>query len=218
MNRIRVVLADDQTLIREGLQVLLRTVDEFEIVGEAANGEDAIRLAHDLKPCVVLVDQDMPGTDGLEATRLIKATIPQVEVVVMADRLDHAKAIEAIEAGATGYILKDIPAANLMAALRSVCNGRAFFHPEIARRMAERLIILTRHGRSRDRPEVGSLTPRELEILVEIAKGRTDSEIAAEFVLSEFTVKTHVSHILRKLGCRNRTEAVVHVIRKGFIK
>jgi len=159
----------------------------------------------------------MPG-DGLAATRSIKEQLPDIEIIVMTDRLDDVKALQAIDAGATGYILKDIPAANLTAALKAVCNGRAFFHPEITRKLMERLVSLSREQRTRMRLESEGLTPRELDILMELAKGSTDREIAAKFVVAEGTVKTHIRHILRKLGARNRTQAVAYVLRKGVIQ
>jgi len=217
MKPIRVLLADDLMLIRHGIRALLGSVEDVEIVGEVASAEDAIRLARDLVPDVVLMDQDMPG-DGLAATRAIKESLPDVEIIVMTDRLDDVKALQAIDAGATGYILKDIPAANLTGALRAVCNGRAFFHPEITRKLMERLVTLSREQRARMRLESEGLTARELDILMELAKGSTDREIAAKFVVAEGTVKTHIRHILRKLGARNRTQAVAYVLRKGVIQ
>lgn len=214
---VKVLLADDLTLIRHGIRALLSVVEDVEIVGEVASADDAVRLVKEVNPDVVLMDQDMPG-DSLQATRLIKQTLPDVEVIVMTDRLDDARALQAIEAGATGYILKDIPVANLTAALRAVCNGRAFFHPEITRKLMERLVSLTREQRSRLHLEAGGMTARELDILIELAKGSTDREIAAKFVVAEGTVKTHIRHILRKLGVKNRTQAVAYVLRKGLIQ
>lgn len=211
------LLADDLALVRQGIRALLSAVEDVEIVAEAATAEDVIRTVREKAPHVVLMDQDIPG-NTLQATRLIKETFPQVEVVIMTDRLDDMKALQAIEAGATGYILKDIPVANLAAALRAVCNGRAFFHPEVTRKMMERLLHITREQRSRLRLESEGLTQREMEILIELARGGTDREIAAKFVLAEGTVKTHIRHILRKLGVRNRTQAVAYVLRRGLIQ
>jgi len=217
MKPIRVLLADDLMLIRHGIRALLSSVEDVDIVGEVSTADDAVRLARELVPDVVLMDQDMPG-DGLVATRSIKEQLPDIEIIVMTDRLDDVKALQAIDAGATGYILKDIPAANLTAALKAVCNGRAFFHPEITRKLMERLVSLSREQRTRMRLESEGLTPRELDILMELAKGSTDREIAAKFVVAEGTVKTHIRHILRKLGARNRTQAVAYVLRKGVIQ
>jgi len=216
MKQTRVFLADDMALIRHGIRALMSDVEDVEIVGEVATANDAVRLVKELVPDVVLMDQEMPG-DGLEATRAIKEALPDVEIIIMTDRLDDEKALRAIEAGATGYILKDIPSYNLAAAIRSVCNGKAFFHPEITRKLMERLGHITREQRTRMRLEFEGLTVRELDILIQLAKGSTDREIAAKFVLAEGTVKTHIRNILRKLDARNRTQAVAHVLRKGLI-
>jgi NarL family two-component system response regulator LiaR len=217
MGHVRVIIVEDLGLVREGIRAILSQVEDIEVVGEAASGEEGVRLAVQLQPNVVLMDQDMPEIDGPEATRQIKETLSGVEVIVMTDRLDVVKALEAIEAGATGYILKDIPAANLTAALRSVCNGRGFFHPEITRKLMDRLGRLTREERSRQIESEG-LTPRELEILAELTRGSKDKQIAAKFTVTEGTVKTHIGHILKKLSCQNRTQAVAYVLRKGLIK
>ena len=218
MKRTRIVLADDMTVVRQGVRAMLSAVEDVEIVGEAADGEEAVRLARDLKPDAVLMDQDMPYCDGIEATRILKQAMPNVEVVVMTDHLDDAKALQATEAGATGYILKDIPAPNLAAALRSVCNGRAFFHPEITRKLMFAFARLMREQRARQQIRSEGLTQRQFDILVEVAKGSTYCEIANKFVVAEGTVKTHIHNILRKLGCNNRTQLVAYVLRKGLIK
>ena len=217
MKRLRILLVEDLSLVREGILSILNQVQDIEVVGEASNGTEGVRLAAQLEPDVVLMDQDMPQVDGPEATRMIKEAMPAIEVIVMTDRLDVVKALEAIEAGATGYVLKDIPATNLLAALRSVCNGRAFFHPEITRKLMDRLGRLTREERSRQM-EAEGLTTRELEILAELTKGSKDKQIAVKFTVTEGTVKTHIGHILKKLGCQNRTQAVAYVLRKGLIK
>ncbi len=217
MKQLRVLVVEDLGLVRAGILSILSQVEDIEVAGEATNGADAVRLAALLEPDVVLMDQDLPEIDGPEATRLIKEALPSIEVIVMTDRLDAVKALEAIEAGATGYVLKDIPATNLLAALRSVCNGRAFFHPEITRKLMDRLGRLTREERSRQM-EAEGLTSRELEILAELTKGSKDKQIATRFTVSEGTVKTHIGHILKKLGCQNRTQAVAYVLRKGLIK
>src|SRR5579864_821687 len=216
--QVRVILAIDLVLMRQGISWVLNAFEDIKVIGEADSADEAIRVALELKPNVVLMDQELGEEDGLGATRMIKQAMPQIEVIVMTDHLDDAKALEAIEAGATGYILKDIPGANLATAVRSVCHGRAFFHPEITRKLMERLGRLARERRGAQRSESGGLTPRELDILSEVAKGRTDQEIATRFVVAEGTVKTHIRHILRKLPARNRAQAVAYVLRKGLIK
>jgi len=214
--QIKVLVADDLTLVRQGICALLSSVEDVDVIGEAESADEVVDLARKLKPDVVLMDQDMPG-NGLHATRLIKEAMSSTEVIIMTDRLSDGRALQAIEAGATGYVLKDIPLASLASAVQAVCNGRAFFHPEITRKLLEKLGHLTREQRDRLRVEFEGLTPRELDILFELARGSTDREIAAKFVLSEGTVKTHLRNILKKLGARNRTQAVAHVLRKGLI-
>lgn len=217
MKKIRVLLADDLSLIRHGIRAMFNGIEDVEIVGEAATADDAARLTLELSPGVVLMDQDMPG-DSVRATSTIKQSSPDVEIIMMTERLDDTKALRAIEAGATGYVLKDIPMTNLVGALRSVCNGRAFFHPEVTRKLMERLAQLSKEQRARMRLETEGLTTRELDVLMELGKGATDREIAAKFVVAEGTVKTHIHNILRKLGVRNRTQAVAFVLRKGLIE
>jgi DNA-binding NarL/FixJ family response regulator len=218
MRRTRIVLADDMVVIRQGVRAMLNAVEDVEIIGEAADGEEAVRLASELKPDAVLMDQDMPHCDGIEATRALKQAMPDIEIVVMTDRLDDAKALQATEAGATGYILKDIPAPNLAVALRSVCSGRAFFHPEITRKLLGSLGQLVREQRARKHDESEELTPRQFDIVVELAKGSTYNQIAHKFVVTQGTIKTHIHNIFRKLDCRNRTQLVAYVLRKGLIK
>lgn len=217
MRRTRVVVADDVAAVRQGVRSMLDAVDDVEIIGEAADGVAALRLTTELKPDAILMDQDMPRCDGIEATRRVKQSMPDVEVVIMTDRLDDAKALQATEAGAMGYVLKDIPAPHLAAAVRSVCNGRAFFHPEITRKLVDRLrrLILDQQARTQNGP--GELTPRQFDILVEIAKGSTYNEIANKFVVTEGTIKTHIHNILRRLDCHNRTQLVAYALRKGLI-
>jgi len=159
VKHIRILLADDLSLVREGIRAILSQVDDIEIVGEASNGPEAFQLARQIEPNVVLMDEDMPDTDCPETVHLIKQALPNVEIIIMTDRLDAAKALQAIEAGATGYFFKNIPAANLTAALRSVCNGRAIFEPEITRKLVDRLSQLTAEERFRQ-VEAEGLTPR----------------------------------------------------------
>lgn len=216
--RFRVLLVDDLGLVREGIRAVLSRAHDIEVVAEASSGESAIELAKKLQPDVVILDQDMPNTDGLMAARAIKEAVPRSEIIIMTDRLDIWKALDAIQFGATGYVLKDIPGANLVSAVNSVCNHRAFFHPEITRNLIDHFNRLSKNSHVRQRTGSGGLTPREMEILVELTKGNTDKFIGAKFMLGKGTVKTHIRHILRKLGCQNRTQAVAYVLRKGLIQ
>lgn len=215
---MRLVVVDDLPLIREGIRSALREVPDVELVGEASGCDDALRLVRELQPHVVIMDATLPDGSGLDVTRKIKETMPAVEVLVMTDRLDDHQALDAIEAGATGYLLKDIPRENLVRAIRAVHDGRAFFHPYLSRKMLDQFGQLARRERRQQRARLSALTERELQILVELAGGATDAEMARKFVVSVGTVKTHLRNILRKLGCRNRTQAVVYVFRKGLVK
>ncbi len=212
---VRVVVAEDLALIRHGIRSVLP--QDIEIVGETDTVEELIRLADDVTPDVMLIDQDLPQGDVLRAIRTINESHPGIRVIVMADKLDDVEALEAIEAGATGYILKDIPGANLATAIRSVCSGRALLHPTITGALMNRLSHLARL-RGRDRAKSSGLTARELEIMLEVAWGRTDNEIAKKFVLTPGTIKTHIRRILRKVSARNRAQAVAYALRKGLIK
>jgi DNA-binding NarL/FixJ family response regulator len=217
MKKIRVLLVDDLNLVRHGIRALLSGVEDLELVGEGATADDAVGLSRRLCPDVILMDQDLPGNSFL-AARTIRDTSPQIEIIFMTKRLDGIKALQAVEAGATGYVLKDIPLNNLAAAIRSVCNSRAFFHPEMTRQLVGRLAELTRELREQMHTDSNGLTTRELDVLIEMAKGGTDREIASKFVVSEGTIKTHIHHILSKLKARNRTEAVAYVLRRGMIE
>jgi len=214
---IRVLVAADLKLVRQGLRALLGNNADVEVVGEVESADDVVSLARQSHPDVILMDQDMPG-NSLLATRMVKESMPSIEIIIMTDRLSDRRALQAIEAGATGYVLKDIPITSLTSAIRAVCNGRAFLPPEITRKLMERLGQMTREQRDRLRLEFEGLTPRELDILFELARGSTDREIAARIVLSAGTVKTHLRNILKKLGARNRTQAVAYVLRKGLIE
>lgn len=218
MQAIRVLVAESLTLFREGIRSALQGVPEIVLVGEASTAAEASRLIRSLRPDVVLLDLDLPDADGLALTRQLKSEAPGTEVVIMAAHLDDAQALDAIEAGAVGYILKDIPRDNLADALRGIRGGRTAFHPPIGQSVLRQLGQLARRERVRRRVEHYGLTEREVQILAELAHGATDADLARKFVVSEGTIKTHVHNILRKLGVRNRTQAVAFVLRKGLIK
>ncbi len=217
MNRIRVVLAESAAPLREAIRLELRIADDIEIAGEVASRDAVASLVRDLAPDVALVAQDLPPGDDLAAIRAIKQASPGVHIIVMTDRLDERKAPEAIAAGAVGYVLKDIPGANLAAAIRSVADGRGMRQPHVGGKLAERLSrLIRRHGWERGKTR--GLTGRELDILREVARGYTDEEIAAQLVVTPGTIKTHIRHILRKVSARNRAQAVAYVLRNGLIK
>jgi len=218
MVKVRVLIADDTTLLRQGIKSLLKSQDAIEAVGEAASGQEATEMAQELCPDVILLDQDMPGLDTVQAIRVIKQRQPKAEVIVLAEWADEDKTFRAIEAGASGFLLKDIDAESLFSAIAEVCNGRTLMQPRIARQLVDKFRTLMRERSGRNGTYVGALTSRELEILLEMTKGATDREIAYKMSLSATTVKSHTRSIFRKLGVRNRTQAVACMLQSGTIR
>ncbi len=191
----------------------------IHIVGEAEDGEEAIRKAAELRPDLVLMDIKLPKIDGIEATRRIKETHGNVEVLVLSAYEDDESVFQAIQAGASGYILKDITPTNLVRAIRSVRAGMSAVHPGITRRLLERISLMSR-ARTSGAATIHSdgLTQREVEILIGIAKGAHSRELAAKLFVSESTIKSHLRTIYRKINVRDRSQAVAYAIRKGFVR
>jgi DNA-binding NarL/FixJ family response regulator len=213
---IRVLLADDHQLVRTGFRVILESEDDIEVVGEAANGTQAVELARRLRPDVVLMDVEMPGMDGLEATRQVTAEDgPSVLILTTFDRDDYLFA--ALQAGASGFLLKNGTPEALAEAVRVLAAGDALLAPAITRRVIESFAnpALRRPGAG---ARLDDLTPREHEVLVLMASGATNAEIAGRLLLGETTVKTHVSRVLMKLGARDRTQAVVLAYELGVVR
>lgn len=211
---IKIVVADDHKLFRQGLIGLMRAHDDLvEVVGEAATGEEAVQLAHQLRPDVVLMDIQMPDGDGLAATRAIREALPEVAVVILtASELD-VHLYEAVRLGAAGYLLKDLDATELFELLAGVKNNEV----AMTRAMASRLLKIMA---SRDDHHPGlenDLTDREIEVLRLLAQGASNPQIAEELVITVNTVKTHISHILTKLQLENRTQAAAYAVQKGFV-
>jgi DNA-binding NarL/FixJ family response regulator len=206
---IRVLLVDDHDVVREGLQTFLSEESDFNIVGEASNGLEAVNLAVALKPDVVLMDLLMPGMDGVEATRRIRTTLPASQVLVLTSYADHQHVRDALQAGAIGYILKDVLKRDLVQAIRHAAQGRPTLHPEAQRQLIQQVV-------SPAPTLIETLTEREREVLSLIAQGRSNKEIAAGLHLTEGTVKGYVSAILAKLGVADRTQAALYAVKHGF--
>ena len=213
---LRVLVADDQELVRAGFCVILEAAG-FTVVGEAADGAEAVALAASERPDVVLMDVRMPVMDGLEATRRIKSSgdgAPKVVILTTFDLDDYV--YEALRAGASGFLLKDAPRADLAAAVRVAAAGDALLSPSVTRRLIE--AFARRPASAAPSPsQLASLTPRERDILLLLARGRSNTEIASDLVVSEATVKTHVGHLLAKLGLRDRVQAVILAYETGAI-
>ena len=206
---IRVLIADDHAIVRQGLQMYLGSDPELEIVGEARNGAEALALAHQLHPDVVLMDLLMPVMDGIAATAAIRRELPDTEVVALTSVLEDAAVVEAVRAGAIGYLLKDTEAHELRRAIKSAAAGQVQLSPQAAAR-------LMREVRTPER-DAEALTERETDVLRLLAQGKSNKEIALQLNIGEQTVKTHVSHILDKLGVPSRTQAALYAIRIGLI-
>jgi DNA-binding NarL/FixJ family response regulator len=210
---LRVLLADDQDLVRAGFRVILGMEDDLEVAGEAGDGLAAVELATRLRPDVVLMDVQMPGVDGLEATRRILATV-DTKVVILTTFDSEDYLFEALRAGASGFLLKNASPEDLVDAVRVVARGDGLLSPEVTRRVIARFSTAAPPVRAHRPPE---LTDREFEVLVQLARGASNAEIAAELYLGEATVKTHVSRVLAKLGLRDRTHAVVFAYERGIV-
>jgi DNA-binding NarL/FixJ family response regulator len=213
---IRVLLADDERLVRAGFRMILKAEAGLEVIGEAADGLEAVKAVEELRPDVVLMDIRMPKLDGLEATRRILARPePRPQVVVLTTFDLDAYVYEALRAGASGFLLKDAPEDQLVAAIRIAADGGAMFSPSVTRRLIEEF---SRRVSPEPPPGLAERTPREREVLRLLARGLSNQEIAAELVVSEHTAKTHVAHILSKLGLRDRIQAVVLAYETGLVR
>ncbi|GIK63127.1 MAG: DNA-binding response regulator [Chloroflexota bacterium] len=206
---IRVLIADDHAVVRQGLKMFLSLNSDFEIIGEATNGAEALRMAHQLNPDVVLMDLLMPEMDGITATAAIRRELPETEVIALTSVLEDKSVTGAIRAGAIGYLLKDTESDELIRAIKAAANGQVQLSPKAAAR-------LMREIRTPESPE--ALTDRETEVLRLLAQGKANKEIAAELVIGEKTVKTHVSNILSKLNVSSRTQAALYAVRIGLVE
>jgi len=212
---IRVLVADDQSMVRAGFRMLLGGEDDIEVVAEASNGLEAVEKAARFDPTVVLMDIRMPELDGLEATRRILSADKNARILVLTTFDLDEYVYEALRAGASGFVLKDDPPEQLLAAIRTVAAGEALLSPSVTRRVIARF---TRMPRQEAPPELGELTERELDVFRLLARGLSNAEIGRELFISETTVKTHVTHILQKLGLRDRVQAVVLAYQAGLFE
>jgi DNA-binding NarL/FixJ family response regulator len=229
MTAIRVLAADDQRVVREGLAMLLGLLPDVEVVGTAADGEEVLALAAELRPDVILMDLRMPRMDGVEATRRLRERDPAVKVIVLTTYADDRSVLDALRAGALGYLTKDAGAAEIQQALHRVAGGQAALDPAVQRPLIEAIQGGPRgSGGEGSPPGSGgsggssprastALTPREAEVLTLIAAGLSNAEIAERLVVSEATVKSHVNHMLAKIGARDRAQAVGYAYRHGLV-
>ena len=217
MKRIKILLVDDQPLFREGLRTLLSVHSDFEVVGEAGDGEEAIRLAQRLSAAVVLMDLQMPVLDGVAATRRLHEELPNTRVIVLTTFDDDEMVFDGLRAGAVGYLLKDAPSEKLAEAIRVAARGETFLQPSVAAKVVAEFARLTRRTAGTPALVTELLSERELEILRLIAQGGSNREIAATLFLAEGTVKNHVTSILGKLEVRDRTQAAIKARENGLI-
>ena len=217
MTKIRVMLADDHSLFREGLAGILNSQPDFQVVGEADDGLAAIVMAEELEPDLIVMDISMPGCDGVEATGRIKQVLPDVHIVMLTVRDEDEKLFEAIRNGAQGYLLKSIRSRDLVALLRGAVRGEAAISPGLGGRMLEEFRRLAQMESHFPGEETVALTQREQEVLSQVAEGASDQEIADELSISIHTVKTHMRNILSKLHLSHRHEAALYALREGLI-
>lgn len=215
MDVIRIVLADDHVLMRQGTRELLEREDDLDVVGEAGDGEQAVELVAELQPDVALIDIAMPKLNGIEATKQIKARCPAVAVLILTAYEDDQYVFALLEAGAAGYLLKDVRASDLVEAIRAVSAGEAVLHPVIARKVVNR--FARRLGERGGESALERLTEREMEVLRLAAKGMSNKEIARELVLSVRTVQGHLHNIFGKMEVGSRAEAIVQALRRGWL-
>jgi NarL family two-component system response regulator LiaR len=214
-NQIRVIIADDHAVVREGTRKILDQEEDIHVLAEANNGEEAVRLADELKPDVILMDISMPVMDGIEATRIIKEKHPEITILILTAYDDDQFIFSLLEAGAAGYLLKNIHHHELVEAIRSVYSGESVLHPSVARK------VLNRFGKSEEKSEkkalLEPLSEREMEVLKLVTKGYSNKEIADQLYLSIRTVQGHLGNIFNKLMVSSRTEAVVRALKEGWV-
>jgi len=217
MKTIRILIVDDHSLFRSGIKLVLQRQEEFEVVGEAGDGLEGVKRAKQLKPDVVLLDLHMPGTSGLEALRLLAEDVPETQVVMLTVSEDAEDLLETLRAGARGYLLKNIDTEFLLESIRRAARGESVMSPQIAHKLADSLRVPPKDEVVMADINPGKLSPREREIIVMLARGASNKEIAQVLNLSESTIKIHVQGILRKLNLAKRAQAAVYAVEHGLI-
>ena len=211
---IQILIADDHPVVREGLIAMIKREPDFQVVGEASNGLEAVKKTRELKPDIVLMDLRMPELDGVEAMRQISTFAPATKFIILTTFSDDEYIFRGIEAGARAYLLKDAPREDLFRAIRAVHRGESLIQPVVASKVLDRFAELSRQAQA----PADLLSEREIEVLKLIAKGDANKEIAAELHITDSTVKTHVSSIFQKLNAKDRTDAVMQAVKRGIIK
>jgi len=215
LGQIKILIADDHTVVREGTRQILEQEPDLEVVAEAADGEEAVKLAGSSKPDVAIMDIAMPKLDGIEATKQVKALYPTIAVLILTAYDDDQFIFSLLEAGAAGYLLKTVRGRELINAVRAVHAGESVLHPSIARKVLNRFVPVPDEAVRQGLVEV--LSKREIDVLKLATKGLSNQDIASELCLSLRTIQAHLSHIFNKLGVSSRTEAVVHALKEGWV-
>jgi DNA-binding NarL/FixJ family response regulator len=215
VTQIRIILADDHEVVREGTRRMLEREPDMAVVGEASDGNEAVRLASELQPDIVVLDVRMPGLNGIEATQQIKDAHPDMCVLIFTAHDDDRYVFPLLDAGANGYVLKTVGQRDLAKAIRDVCQGQTALHPAVARRVVERL---TQRSRFQTEGMVEPLSDREMDVLEAVGRGWSNKEVSEVLHISPHTVQVHLSNIFSKLGVKTRTEAVLYAIRQGWVE